>query len=479
MANRPIIVWFTRDLRLRDHPALQAAARNGPVVPVFILQDDDAVRWPLGGAGKWWLAQSLRSLAGDLAEKGSKLILRRGEPAAILPGLAREVGAAAVHWSRAYEPDLIRAQEEARAALEDEGVTVKRFGGRILFEPENVATKDGSAYKVFTPFYKAVLARGAPSEPLPAPDKLDALESWPESDTLDNWGLEPSKPDWAGGLRATWTPGEQGARDRLGMFLDEAAAEYDEMRDRPDIDGTSRMSPHLTWGEISPRQVWHAAQPRAGAGAQKGVESFLSEVVWREFSYYMLFHWPDLPDTSWREAFRDFPWDEDEKALRAWQRGQTGYPIVDAAMRQLYRIGWMHNRCRMIAASFLIKDLLIPWQRGEEWFWDTLVDADLASNSAGWQWAAGSGADAAPYFRIFNPVKQGERFDPEGAYVRHYVPELADMPAKHIHAPWDAPAEVLRDAGVRLGETYPEPMVDHGKARKRALAAFEQIKGSN
>ncbi len=476
MAKRPIILWYTRDLRLNDHPALQAAARAGPVVPAYILSDNAASGWPLGGASRWWLAHSLRALAGDLAANGSKLILRRGDPAAILPALADEVGAEAVYWSRAYEPDLIRAQEGVRAALEAAGVAVKRFGGRILYEPENVATKDGAPYKVFTPFYKAILARGSPSGPLSAPAQIAAPDNWPQSDKLETWGLEPTKPDWAGGLRATWTPGEHGARKRLSWFLDEAAADYDEMRDRPDIDGTSRMSPHLTWGEISPRQIWHAAEPRAVSGAAKGVESFLSEVVWREFSYHMLFHWPDLPDTSWREAFRDFPWDEDQQALRAWQRGQTGYPIVDAAMRQLYEIGWMHNRCRMIAASFLIKDLLIPWQRGEEWFWDTLVDADLASNAAGWQWAAGSGADAAPYFRIFNPVKQGERFDPQGDYVRQYVPELAKMPAKHIHAPWTAPESVLRDAGVRLGESYPRPMVDHGEARKRALAAFQQIK---
>jgi len=476
MAKRPIILWYTRDLRLVDHPALHAAARAGPVVPVFILSDNAASGWPLGGASRWWLAQSLRALAGDLAAKGSKLILRRGDPAAVLPALADEVGAEAVYWSRAYEPDLIRAQEEGRTALDHAGVPVKRFGGRILYEPENVATKDGAPYKVFTPFYKAILARGSPSAPLSAPEQIAAPDNWPQSDKLETWGLEPTKPDWAGGLHATWTPGEQGARKRLSWFLDEAAADYDEMRDRPDIDGTSRMSPHLTWGEISPRQIWHAAEPHAVSGAAKGVESFLSEVVWREFSYHMLFHWPDLPDTSWREAFRDFPWDEDQQALRAWQRGQTGYPIIDAAMRQLYEIGWMHNRCRMITASFLIKDLLIPWQRGEEWFWDTLVDADLASNAAGWQWAAGSGADAAPYFRIFNPVKQGERFDPQGDYVRRYVPELAKMPAKHIHAPWTAPESVLRDAEVRLGESYPRPMVDHGEARKRALAAFQRIK---
>ena len=479
MANRPIILWYTRDLRLSDHPALQAAARAGPVVPVFILSDNAASGWPLGGASRWWLAQSLRSLANDLAARGAELILRRGDPAAILPALANEVGAEAVYWSRAYEPDLIRVQEEARTALDSAGVAVKRFGGRILYEPENVATKDGAPYKVFTPFYKAILARGGPFEPLAAPEQIAAPDNWPQSDNLETWGLEPTKPDWAGGLRTTWAPGEHGARERLSWFCDEAVAAYDEMRDRPDIDGTSRMSPHLTWGEISPRQIWHTAQARAASGGAKGVESFLSEVVWREFSYHMLFHWPDLPDTSWREAFRDFPWDDDQKALAAWQRGQTGYPIVDAAMRQLYEIGWMHNRCRMIAASFLIKDLLIPWQRGEEWFWDTLVDADLASNAAGWQWAAGSGADAAPYFRIFNPVKQGERFDPQGDYVRRYVPELAKMPARHIHAPWTAPESVLRDAGVRLGESYPGPMVDHGEARKRALAAFQRIKGGH
>ena len=476
MVSSTTVLWFTRDLRLCDHPALNAAIRRGPVVPVFILQDDEAVRWPLGGASRWWLAQSLRALGRELAGRGSGLILRRGDPATILPLLAQETGAGAVYWTRAYEHDLIRAQEDARAALEASGVTVKRFGGRILFEPEDVATKDGAPYKVFTPFHKAILSHGDPPDPLAAPDTLSAPKTWPESDALESWDLEPTKPDWAGGLRTIWGPGEHGARERLDWFLGEAAAHYDGMRDRPDVDGTSRLSPHLTWGEISPRQVWHAAQPHAEGGSRKGVESFLSEIVWREFSYHLLFHWPELPDTSWRAEFRDFPWDDDRKALRAWQRGKTGYPIVDAAMRQLYEIGWMHNRCRMITASFLIKDLLLPWQWGEEWFRDTLVDADLASNSAGWQWAAGSGADAAPYFRIFNPVRQGERFDPKGDYVRHYVPELANMPAKHIHAPWQAPAAVLAEAGVRLGGTYPEPIVDHSAARKRALAAFETIK---
>ncbi|MFP4537283.1 MAG: cryptochrome/photolyase family protein [Dichotomicrobium sp.] len=480
MVDSPVIVWLTRDLRLADNPALRAAARQGPVVPLFILHDDRGADWPPGGASRWWLAGSLRALAGDLAALGSKLILRRGEPAAILPALARETGAGAVNWSRAYEPDIMRAQEAARTALEADGVSVRRFGGRILFEPEDVATKDGSPYKVFTPFYKAVLARGVPSAPVAAPGRLDAPADWPASEALDDWGLEPTKPDWAGGLRATWTPGERGALDRLDWFLGEVAADYDKLRDRPDIDGTSRLSPYLTFGEVSPRRVWHAAQARADADsrAESGIRAFLSEIVWREFSYHLLFHWPELPDTSWRPAFRDFPWAEDNEALHAWQRGRTGYPIIDAAMRQLWKTGWMHNRARMISASFLIKDLQIPWQRGEAWFWDTLVDADLASNAAGWQWVAGSGADAAPYFRVFNPALQGAKFDPDGAYVRRFVPELAYMPAKHIHAPWEAPADVLNEAGVRLGKTYPAPIVDHAAARKRALAAYDAIKSA-
>jgi len=474
MSSQVTIIWFTRDLRLSDHPALQAAARHGRVLPVFIL-DESEKRWPMGGASQWWLAQSLRSLSNDLAVLGSRLTLRRGKPATVLLELARETEASAVFWSRAYEPDTISAQVAARDTLEAAGVSVKRFSGRLLCEPEEVTTKEGSPFKVFTPFYKAVLAMGEPSAPLSAPQKLDSPRQWPESDTLESWELEPIKPDWAGGLRTTWVPGEQGAQARLRNFLCEAVADYKKLRNRPDLDSTSRLSPYLSFGEISPRQIWHAAQ--ACEGADAGVRSFLSEVVWREFSYHLLFHWPSFPDTSWRTEFQAFPWDENAGALRKWQRGRTGYPIVDAAMRQLYEIGWMHNRTRMITASFLIKDLMIPWQRGEEWFWDTLVDADLASNSAGWQWTAGSGADAAPYFRVFNPMIQGAKFDPEGNYVRRYIPELAEMPAEHIHAPWEAPADVLRDAGVQLGDTYPEPMVDHAAARKRALAAYETIKG--
>jgi deoxyribodipyrimidine photo-lyase len=293
---------------------------------------------------------------------------------------------------------------------------------------------------------------------------------------LEDWELEPVKPDWAGALRETWTPGEAGARHRLGQFLDDALAQYGGARDLPGIDGTSRLSPHLAFGEISPRQVWHAVHAAGEGGTAKGAAAYLRELYWREFSYHLLFHFPHFPDAPFRPAFADFPWESDAKALRAWQRGRTGYPIVDAGMRQLWAMGWMHNRVRMVAASFLVKHLLIPWQTGEAWFWDTLVDADLANNAASWQWVAGSGADAAPYFRVFNPVLQGEKFDPKGDYVRHYVPELAKLGDKHLHAPWEAPLDVLAQAGVMLGDQYPTPIVDHGAARKRALEAYQAVK---
>jgi deoxyribodipyrimidine photo-lyase len=362
-----------------------------------------------------------------------------------------------------------------KSALGEEGVRVTSHKGALLFEPWEIATKQEQPYRVFTPFWKACTSRPEPREPLTPPKQLTAPGAWPESVAIDDLALLPSI-SWDEGIRASWTPGENGARDRLEEFLDQGVLEYTDKRDLPAIDATSRMSPHLHFGEISPRTIWHEtkrAHPRS-----KGAASFLREVGWREFAHHVLFHFPDTTTKPLRPEFAEFPWDDAPGALSAWQRGQTGYPIVDAGMRQLWSIGWMHNRVRMIVASFLVKDLRVHWLEGARWFWDTLVDADLPNNTMGWQWTAGCGADAAPYFRVFNPLLQGQKFDPDGTYVREWVPELEKLPPKWIHRPWEAPEDVLRDAGVRLGESYPQPLVDHAAARNEALAAFDRIKKS-
>ncbi len=482
MTHGPILLWFRQDLRLADHRALAVAiATERPVIPVYILDDETPAAWKMGGASRWWLQASLKALASDLEGLGSRLILKRGSSPVLLEQLMDETGADMVHVSRSYEPWARKLEEEVAERFQGKGRTLRRFHGVLLFEPENPKTKAGDPFRVFTPFYKACLELGPPKAPLPRPEGwLPGPGAWPESDPLDEWELLPSRPDWAGGLRESWQPGEAGAEARLNDFLDEAMAGYSEGRDRPDKPGTSRLSPHLHFGEVSPHRCWQAVEDRLAADGDgkdaRGGRSFLRELVWREFSYHLLFHWPDLPEKAFRPEFEKFPWDEDETALLAWQRGRTGFPIVDAGMRELWETGWMHNRVRMITTSFLIKDLLIPWQAGEAWFWDTLVDADLASNSASWQWVAGSGADAAPYFRVFNPILQGRKFDPTGAYVRRYVPELAKLDTAYLHAPFEAPAEVLSAAGIELGTTYPQPMVDHGKARKRALQAYEVVK---
>lgn len=470
----PVIVWFRRDLRLSDHAAL-CAAGDRPVIPVYILDDGgDGPRAP-GGAARWWLHHSLSALDAALRDIGSRLILRRGAPVRVLSDLAQETRAETVHCSRGYGP--AGAQESAVAeALEKKGIGMRRFAGTLLFEPETIAKQDGDPYRVFTPFWRACLAADEPPAPKPAPTSLIAPDAWPDSDALDDWELRPAKPDWSGGLRETWTPGEAGAAERAQDFLDEAVGAYKSDRDRPDKSGTSMLSAHLSFGEISPRQLWHAVHARAEGSPGAGASAFLRELGWREFCYHLLHHWPEIESEPFQPAYAAFPWREDEAALTRWQKGKTGYPFVDAGMRQLWHTGWMHNRVRMVVASFLVKHLLLHWRHGEAWFWDTLVDADMANNPAGWQWVAGSGADAAPFFRIFNPISQGEKFDPKGDYVRRWVPELADLPDKHLHAPWTADAETLKKAGIELGSTYPEPMVDHSAARKRALKAFEEVK---
>jgi len=480
-----VIVWFRRDLRLADHPALGAAVETGaPVIPVFVLDTADGP-WRPGAASRWWLHHSLAALDASLRERGSTgLVLRCGNPVDAIASLAEESGANEVYFTRRYAPREARLEQDLADRLDADGRTARRFGGALLMEPESEAlrTKAGAPYSVFTPFYKALMQALPEPQPQPAPEHIPAPPDMPHGDRLEDWDLLPTKPDWAGGLRQAWTPGEAAALERLDEFLDGAVADYPDDRDRPDRRGTSRLSPHLHFGEISPRTVWHRTSRAIDSDGRtreaKGGASFLRELVWREFAHHVLHHRPELPDTPLRPEFADFPWEANRDALRAWQRGRTGYPIVDAGMRELWTTGWMHNRVRMIVASFLIKDLLIPWQEGAAWFWDTLVDADLANNAAGWQWVAGSGVDSAPFFRVFNPVLQSERFDPDGDYVRRWIPELAELPTSLVHKPWDAGTEALDRAGVVLGEDYPHRIVDHGKARRRALAAFEEIRGS-
>ena len=477
----PIILWFQQDLRLEDNRALAAAVASGrPILPLYIFDDETPGAWSMGGASRWWLHHSLESLHKDLEQRGSRLILRRGPARRELSKVIEDCGASGLFFTRRYEPKARKLEEDLAMDPGAQAIEVKRYGGGLLLEPESVTTKDGRPYKVFTPFYKACLERLDPSARLAkAPDRLPLPEQLPESDSLADWALLPSQPDWAGGLCESWTPGESAAQERLQSFLDGPMESYGEMRDRPDKDGTSRLSPHLHFGELSPRlcqQRTRLALEMNGHRGEAGAGAFLRELIWREFSSHLLFHWPDLPDAPFRPDFVRFPWAENAAHLEAWQRGRTGYPIVDAGMRQLWHTGWMHNRVRMVAASFLVKHLLIPWQAGAAWFWDTLVDADLANNSASWQWVAGCGADAAPYFRIFNPMTQGRKFDPSGAYVRRWLPELARLPDEHIHEPWSAPSHLLESAGVVLDRDYPSPIVDHAAARKRALQAFEQLK---
>jgi len=475
------LLWFGRDLRLADNPALAAAiARGGPVIPCFILDDADAGEWAPGGASRWWLHGSLDTLAASLRRIGGALVLRRGQAETEIDRLLRETGASAVYWNRRYEPWATARGERFKTALKARGIEARSFNAALLREPWTLKTRGGDPYRVFTPFWKALKADGVTDAPLPPPDHLPAPASWPESDTLASWALRPAAPDWAGGLRDAWTPGERSAQDRLAAFAEAGALAYHQRRNMPGIAGTSRLSPHLHFGEIGPRQVWWSvttrAKQRTGDAMPDGVETWLSEIAWREFSYHLLFHVPTLPDTPLRPEFAAFPWIDDAPGLAAWRRGLTGYPIVDAGMRELWTTGWMHNRVRMIAASFLIKDLLIDWRQGEAWFWDTLVDADLASNAASWQWVAGCGADAAPYFRVFNPSLQGAKFDPDGSYVRRWVPELARLPTPVLHTPWLAQPLERADAGVTLGKTYPDRIVDHAVARQRALDIFKRLR---
>jgi len=492
-----MLVWFRQDLRLGDNPALtEAVKRGGVTIPVFIWSPEEEADWPPGAASKWWLHQSLVELDVELRKQGSRLIVRRGPAVPTLQQLVAETGAKSVVWNRRYEPAIIARDARAKEALRIGGVEAESFNGALLHEPWTIQNQSGKPFQVFTPFWKHCLSKPDPAEPLPAPENLRGPKSWPKSLKVSELELEP-KINWAAGMSAAWAPGEAGAVKNLGRFVTQAFEHYSDQRNRPDMIGTSRLSPHLHFGEISPRQIWHAV--RCGAPASDPTRSgearstslaggrrsdatdwrhspFLVEVGWREFAHHLLYHFPHTPTEPLRADFKNFPWRKDAKWLRAWQKGETGFPIVDAGMRELWTTGWMHNRVRMIVASFLVKDLLLPWQDGAKWFWDTLVDADLAQNTLGWQWTAGCGADAAPYFRVFNPQSQGEKFDPNGDYVRRWCRELAKLPAKHIHAPDKAPPEILAKAGVKLGVNYPEPIVSHAIAREVALEAFGKLR---
>lgn len=477
---RPALIWFRTDLRLHDNPALTHAAETGrPLLAVYVLEEDTAGLRPLGGASGWWLAQSLRALAADLKQHGIPLVLRRGAAARIIPELARESGCDLVVMNGRTGAAVTAVDQDVAARLQEAGCTVKRFNGHLLYKPGVPTTAAGGFPRTFSAFHRATHRAPEPRRPLPVPEPLSGHPQPPAGDHLEDWGLEPTRPDWAGGLRQTWHCGEAAARERLDAFIQSGLRGYKAGRDVPSQEHVSRLSPYLAFGEISPNQVLYAVRLAAESGLvpASDAEKFEAELHWREFSYHLLEAEPDIASRNIQKPFDALPWRHAPAELKLWQKGMTGYPIVDAGMRQLWTTGWMHNRVRMVVASFLTKHLLIDWRAGESWFWDTLVDADPANNAASWQWVAGTGMDAAPYFRVFNPVLQGEKFDPDGAYVRRYVPELGRVPSALIHKPWTADAATLAHAGVRLGVTYPRPMVDHDAARERALAAFGEIKG--
>ena len=472
----PVLCWFRQDLRLADNPGLDAG--GAPVLPVYVLDDAAAGPWRTGGAGRWWLHRSLDALGRALRSRGAPLLLLRGEATRLIPALAARVGASAVRAGRMAEPWAVARDATVARALAADGRALTLHEADFLRSPQAIRTSAGRPYGVYTPFFRKLVAAGDPAPPLPAPERLRGHPAPEPGETLAGLDLlpRPPVPDWAAAFGTVWTPGEDGARARLDRFLGSALGSYAAGRNDPSAEGSSGLSPHLRWGEISPRQVWHAVGAAAG-GDRAVAEPFLREIAWREFSRHLLIHRPEMPERALRPDFERFPFAPDADILRRWERGRTGYPIVDAGMRQLWQIGWMHNRVRLIAASLLVKHLLQPWQAGAHWFWDTLVDADLASNSASWQWIAGAGTDAAPYFRVFNPVAQARKFDARGGYVRRWLPELARLPDPYLHCPWEAPAAVLREAGVRLGETYPHRLVDHAAGRARALAALRSFRG--
>ena len=466
------IHWFRQDLRLADNPAFDAAAKAGTILPVYILDDEYAGPDRMGAASRWWLHHALQSLEKSL---GGNLSLYIGSPKTILLELAQRHEVKLVSWNRCYEPWRLEQDAVIEETLRAHGIGAESFNASLLWEPWNILKENQTPYRVFSPYYrKGCLKAPEPRKPLPKPEPLVLHNDNTNTTKLSDLDLLP-RIRWDKQLEPHWQISEKAAEERLTQFLNQGLGNYKEGRNFPAASNVSRLSPYLHFGQLSPNQVWYAARTKR---QDKNVDHFCSELGWREFSYNLLFHNPDLPHANLQSKFDDFPWTDDQSLLELWQRGQTGYPIVDAGMRELWQTGYMHNRVRMIVGSFLVKNLLIHWREGYQWFWDCLVDADLANNSASWQWVAGCGADAAPYFRIFNPVTQGQKFDPDGIYTRQYVPELKNLPNKYLFNPWEAPEPILEAASVQLGHTYPQPIVDLKSSRARALSAFETLKSS-
>ena len=474
LAKNINVMWFRQDLRLADNPALTNALKDGKTLPIFILDDFNSKEHVNGAASKWWLHHSLIKLNKSLK---NKLCFFVGNPIDILDEIHKQFEISNIFWSRCYEPWRIKRDKKIKKYFNDQNVNVNTFNGSLLWEPWNIAKKDGTPYKVFTPYYrKGCLNSDKPRMPLPAPNLSNLISIDNHDLKIEDLELMP-KHNWYNKMISLWSPGEEGAHSKIEEFISNGLNNYKEGRNFPSNQNVSQLSPHLHFGEVSPNQVWYRAKTKEGKlGIKKDLDHFLSELGWREFSFNLLYHFPFLPKENLQKKFDNFPWDNDKDKLKKWQKGLTGYPIVDAGMQELWQTGYMHNRLRMVVGSFLVKNLLLHWHHGERWFWDCLIDADLASNSAGWQWIAGSGADAAPYFRIFNPITQGQKFDPDGKYTRKYLPVLNDMPDKFLFNPWEAPEDVLRSAGVKLGENYPLPIVEIGSSRQKALEAFATTK---
>lgn len=475
-SSQPVIIWFRQDLRLQDNAALRAVIETGrPLIAVYIHDPDGEGEWKSGGATQWWLHHALIDLEQQMEKLGNQLVIRRGDSLHCLRELIRESAAGSVYWNRRYEPVIRKRDASIKNQLREEGIEVKSFNSALLHEPHTISKKDGSPFKVFTPYWKHCT-----KQPKEAPVQVDLknavfFNNTPQSESISSLGLLPSI-SWDDLFYEAWDPTAKGAAKLLKTCVASKLERYEGGRDILNEEATSRLSPYLHFGQIGPRQIWHAVKANDNGG--NGTSRFLAEIGWREFSYALMYHFPHTATEPLRPEFADFPWESDERLMKAWQTGQTGFPVVDAGMRQLWKTGWMHNRARMITASFLVKHLLQPWQDGARWFWDTLVDADLASNTQGWQWTAGCGADASPYFRVFNPILQGEKFDSEGDYVRRWVPELGKLPQGLIHQPWEAGGLELAEAGVVLGKDYPYPVIEHAAGRARALKAYELFKAT-